>query len=148
MHTTLIQVGRLVAGGGALSLGFSPERQWVQLYASDPNDRRKAGVSLVLDQGQYGQLKRLIAELDQVIRANGAERSQAHVGAPREVPGTGQVLVSTSHGNVFVPGVVYEMVSHVASTQSREAARKFLRGNLEALPAEAVDEVLNALLGS
>jgi hypothetical protein len=137
-----------VATGGALSIAYAPEHGRVQLYASDPKDKRKAGVFIGLTHAEYEQLKRMLRELDAVIA------EEANVVVPRmtknlfPVPGTDHVAVATTAGTVHLPIPVLELVRHVASTQSHDAAQDFLVKSLPGLAPSLVAHVMAALLES
>ena len=67
-ESTTFELGRVVAPGGSLSLYFAVSGSgagMLQIFADD-NDGRTKGVFLQLDERRVGELRALLARLDQV----------------------------------------------------------------------------------
>lgn len=144
MQTTLIHLGRILGRDGALTIGYSPERQWVQFFAADPKDKRKTGISVILNLAEYEQLKNALVELDKTI----AQRRQGATGGSllRSIPDRGLLEVSTSLGRMTITNAVDEMATHIARSQDEAAALKFLGTSLPNTPDKALREILAVLI--
>jgi hypothetical protein len=150
MRTTRIEVGTARSQAGSLSISYVLEHQLVSIYASDPRDLRKSGVTLLLLPSEYLKLKQLFAELDEVIAGNLPPTPQASSPPPPRVvsvPDKSEVRITTNLGLLTLDESVAKKARQLALMESRAVAIQYLSmGVLSSreMLAEALEELVKA----
>ena len=148
MKTTHLRIGTADCQTGSLSIAYMLEHQIVSLHATDPRDKRKAGITLLLTRSEYAELKAMLLELDKVVVGNQPPEPVSDAPPPRVVrsPESGEVRIATAWGSVVVSTAVAAKAKELALMESRAEAIRYIAMGLAGVSkftlAEAVEELV------
>lgn len=139
---TTIRFGSVSGSGGAISVSYSPESGWIEIYAHDPDDLRKAGIFVGLNDDGFQKLKRLLSAVDDVVHAEvkrRAQESEAH--SDRISSQERLVVIQVLGSSISLPISLYTEVAALVSEGKTAVAASLIGKSLTWLSASGATEV-------